>query len=133
MSRHPNFGRVAMEFAQKQLAAFARDSPGVRAAVLMTADGFEVATFNAGKTVSAKMAAMGSSLQALSSAMAREAQLADIKNTLIEATSGSVLVMAVPDTTPRLTLAVVADTSAIAGHLMWSARQFIASIGGALR
>lgn len=106
-----------------------RASVGVQAAMITTADGFEIATFRAGKSVSAKMAAMGSSIQALAQALAREANLDEMKNTVIEAKGGTVLVMAVNESRPRLTLAVVTNSSAILGQLIWSARECCAAIG----
>ena len=64
MTANPRFGRVATGIAQKLLDAFAQATPGVASAVLLSADGFEVASLQAGKGSAARLAAMGSSLSA---------------------------------------------------------------------
>ena len=125
---HKNVAAMHLEHAVQLLADFGRQTPGVQAAVLMTADGFEVASFQAGKSVTAKLAAMGSSIQALASALSTEAGLTGMKSTLIETETGLAMIMAVPTVKPALTLAVIANKSAIVGHLLWSARNLIIAI-----
>jgi predicted regulator of Ras-like GTPase activity (Roadblock/LC7/MglB family) len=116
-----------LEHTPALLADFGRQTPGVQAAVLMTSDGFEVASFQAGKSVTAKLAAMGSSIQALATALSTEAGLSGMKSTLIETETGLAMIMAVP-MKPAMTLAVIANKSAIVGHLLWSARNLILAI-----
>lgn len=128
MTLPPGIAKQLQAGAQTELEQFARETVGVQAAVLVTADGFELASYRAGKVVSAKVAAMGSSIQALAKALAKEAGVSEMRNTLIEAEGGTVLVMAVPDSKPKLTLAVVTSNSAITGHLMWSARNCCAAV-----
>lgn len=117
-----------LEFIQPLLADFGRQTPGVQAAVAMTSDGFEIASYQAGKSVTAKLAAMGSSIQALAGALSTEAGLSGIRSTLIEADTGIALIVAVPGGRAPLTLAIVANRSAIIGHLLWSARNLVAEI-----
>ncbi|AVP97119.1 diacylglyceryl transferase [Ahniella affigens] len=117
-----------LEYIQALLTDFGRQTPGVQAAIAMTADGFEVASYQAGKSVTAKLAAMGSSIQALASALSSEAGLVGLRSTLIEADTGIALIVAVPGARVPLTLAFVANRSAIVGHLLWSARNLVAEI-----
>ena len=65
----PRFAPKLTKVSSEQLAKFGSETPGINMAVLSTTDGFEVASYHADHAVSAKMAAMGSSLQALSEAI----------------------------------------------------------------
>lgn len=123
-----NVAALNLQHTSPMLTDFGRQTPGVQAAVLMTSDGFEVASFQAGKSVTAKLAAMGSSIQALAGALSTEAGLSGMKSTLIETETGLAMIMAVPSVKPALTLAVIANKSAIVGHLLWSARNLIIAI-----
>lgn len=113
--------RVA-DAAREQLGKFGRETPGINMAVLSTTDGFEVAAFHAERAASARIAAMGSSLQALSEAITREAGLKGGRRLVIESDDGCVLAIGIAESRPALSLVVVADRSASLGHLLWSAK-----------
>jgi predicted regulator of Ras-like GTPase activity (Roadblock/LC7/MglB family) len=126
-----NAARIPQKLAStatEQLAKFGRDTPGIGLAVLSTTDGFEVATYKAERAVSAKMAAMGSSLQALSEAITREAGLKAARKLIIESDNGAVLALGINECKPAMSLVVVADKSASLGHLLWSAKLCCASV-----
>lgn len=123
MTKAPVVSRVFAEFARQQLAQFASGTAGVGAAVLLTGDGHAVATHQVDRNLSAKVAAMGSSLLALGEAFTREVGAPGMKNVMIEADGGTVIVMAVPGAKPRLVLAVVATATATLGQVLWSTRQ----------
>ncbi|HJU37999.1 MAG TPA: roadblock/LC7 domain-containing protein, partial [Tahibacter sp.] len=93
MTAAPRFGKVATGVAQKQLEAFGQSTPGVVSAVLLSADGFEIASLKVGKIGAERLAAMGSSLGAIGSAIAREAGIVDCNRLIIEADSGTVVIM----------------------------------------
>lgn len=118
----PRFAARLTSVSAEQLAKFGRDTPGIALAVLSSGDGFEVASYRAGKDVSARIAAIGSSLQALSEAITREAGLKGARKLIIESDDGCVLAIGIADTKPALSLVVVADKSASLGHLLWSAK-----------
>ena len=122
MTAAPRLGTRLSGIASEQLAKFGRETPGIALAVLSSGDGFEVATFRASKDVSARIAAMGSSLQALSEAITREAGLKGARKLIIESDDGCVLAIGIADSKPALSLVVVADKSASLGHLLWSAK-----------
>ncbi|HEX6833418.1 MAG TPA: roadblock/LC7 domain-containing protein [Rudaea sp.] len=128
----PRFGQKLATVATEQLAKFGRDTPGIALAVLSSGDGFEVASYRAERAVSAKMAAMGSSLQALSEAITREAGLKGARRLIIESDDGCVLALGVADSKPALSLVVVADKSASLGHLLWSAKICCTSVSRAI-
>lgn len=131
MSNAP-FSQKLVGVAAEQLEKFGRDTPGITLAVLSSGDGFEVASYRAERATSAKIAAMGSSLQALSEAITREAKLHGARKLIIESDDGSVLSLGIADSKPVLSLVVVADKSASLGHLLWSAKICCTSIGYAL-
>lgn len=133
MTANPRFGRVATGVAQKQLEALGQATPGVVSAVLLSADGFEVAALQLGKGGAARLAAMGSSLSAIGSAIAKEAGIVDCRRMIIEADSGTVVIMSVPDAKPPMSLAVVAGDGAVLGRLLWAAGNCCNAIGRAFR
>ena len=133
MSTAPRFGRVATGMAQKLLDAFGHSTPGVVSAVLLSADGFEVASLQLGKGGAARLAAMGSSLSAIGAAIAREAGIVECGRMIIESESGTVVIMQVPESKPPMSLAVVADGAAVLGQLLWAAKQCCGAIGRAFK
>lgn len=125
------FGRVASGVAQKQLEALAQAAPGVVSAVLLSADGFEVASLQLGKDGAARLAAMGSALAAIGSAIAREAGIVDCRRLVVEADSGTIVVMNIASARPPLSLAIVAGEGCVLGSLLWSAQNCCTAIARA--
>lgn len=129
----PRFGRVATGVAQKQLEGFVQATPGVLSAVLLSADGFEVASLQTGKGGAARLAAMGSSLSAIGSAIAREAGIVECNRMILESDSGTIVIMNIPDARPSLSLAIIADASCVLGRLLWAAKNCCITIARAFR
>lgn len=100
---------------------FVAANPDVTLALVTSSDGFEVAAHPA-LPVAQRIAAMSSSLQALSEAIAREAGRGRSRNLIIETDNGTILVLGIPNTTPRLSLAVIASGSEVLGRLLWATR-----------
>ena len=117
------FQSNVVEDARRLLEAFAHSTPGVTLAVLTSADGFEIAAHPHGLPMAQRLAAMSSSLQALSEAMVGEAGLEGIRNLVIESNGGTVIVLGVGKLTPRLSLTVVAQGEETLGHLLWASRE----------
>jgi len=120
MSRTSN-SRVSREAAQKVLQSY-RDVLGVQCAVLFSADGFELASYAADDAASARLAAIGSSLAALGSAISSEAGLDACERTTIESKGGTVTIMRVGDD-GDMSLAVVAGRNAVLGQLLWATKR----------
>lgn len=92
--------------------------PSVLGVFLATDDGFEITQAISGKQFEpAKLAAMASSMVALSHAMVGEMDLGETENLLIEARLGKVLLLSVP-CEPALSLAVIARPSATLGQVL---------------
>jgi predicted regulator of Ras-like GTPase activity (Roadblock/LC7/MglB family) len=117
---------------QRQLIAFAEANPPITHAVLATEDGLELAGYPARRPATGRIAAMSSSLHALSEALMREAGLVEGRSLIVEAESGIVLIQQVPGTRPRVSLAVVATGSGILGQLLWASRNCCASLRDSL-
>jgi len=114
------------------LEAFASANADVLLAVLTSGDGFEVASYPPNLAMTAKIAAMSSSMQALSEALTREAGLAKNRSLIIETDSGTVLILGLA-TTPRLSLAIVARSGELLGKLLWGSRNLGKKLETSLR
>ena len=117
-----------IEAARQQLEAFVAANPGTLVALLTSGDGFEIAAHPQGLPAARRLAAMSSSLQALSEAMVREANLTRIRNLIIECEGGTVIVLGIGSAIPRLSLTVVASADETLGRLLWASRECCASL-----
>ena len=132
---HPPDSRFGAERAQRaaaHLEELGAGNAGVSLAVLTSEDGFEIAAYRAAE-LSGRIAAMTSSLQALSEAITREAGLAGSRGLVIEAENGTIVVLGIASTSPRVSLAVVASNAGTLGALLWSARNCCKSLEAALQ
>ncbi len=92
--------------------------PAVVGAFLATDDGFELTQVVSGKDFEpARLAAMCSSMIALSHALVEESDLGESENLLIEAKKGKILLLTIPSQ-PRLSLTVIARPSATLGQVL---------------
>jgi uncharacterized protein len=114
--------------AQGSLQEFVDANSEVKLAVVTSGDGFEVAAHPRGLPAAQRLAAMSSSLQALSEAIVREAELGRARNLIIESDGGTIVVLGIASTLPRLSLAVVASGNEILGRLLWASRSCCASL-----
>jgi uncharacterized protein len=97
--------------------------PAIVGAFLATDDGFELTQMIAGRDVdSARLAAMSSSMIALSHAIVVEIELGETENLLIEAKLGKVLLLSLA-TEPKLSLTVISKPSATLGQVLFASRE----------
>jgi len=125
MKPNARFSPTVTEALRRQLEQFGADTPGVQLAVLGSADGFPVASYRgvgAAAVEAPKVAAMTSSIAALGEAIARETGLEGPARIIIEADTGTVVLIGINGIKPTVALAVVAGKQAILGHLLWAAR-----------
>lgn len=102
---------------------FMSQTSGVTAALVATADGFEIASVLHQTLSAEKMAAMTSSILALGEAVLAEAELSDCQNVVIESRNGMVVMLAIGDPRNELLLSVIADRNAMLGQVLWAARR----------
>jgi uncharacterized protein len=122
------FDALVTEEARRQLESFVSGTPGAVLAVLTSGDGFEIAAHPRNLSTAQRLAAMSSSLQALSEAMVHEAGLIKVRNLIIESEGGTVIVLGIGNVTPRLSLTVVASGDETLGRLLWASRECCARL-----
>ncbi len=116
------FKPAAIGAAGRSLEEFTHTNEGVQLAVLTSSDGFEIAAFPTVGAPTARIAAMSSSIQALSQALAQEAGLGGNRSLIIETDNGTLLLLGLDQSAPGIALAVVASGKELLGKLLWASR-----------
>jgi predicted regulator of Ras-like GTPase activity (Roadblock/LC7/MglB family) len=132
MTSNQRFDPEVMRAGAHHLEAFASANTDVMLAVLTSGDGFEVASHPANLPITPKIAAMSSSMQALSEALTREAGLTKNRSLIIETDTGTVLILGLTGS-PRLSLAIVAKNGELLGKLLWASRNLCKKLESSLR
>lgn len=127
------FDPALVRAATAHLQAFSNSNPGVLLALLTSSDGFEVAAHPADSDTAARVAAMSSSIQALSEALAREAGLSGSRSLIVETDTGTVVVLGLPQCSPPMSLAVVATGKELLGKLLWASKNLCKTLESSLR
>ena len=119
MNQHSEILRpLAMRAVQIKLEQLLDMVPAVIGAFLATDDGFELTQVVAGKELEpARLAAMCSSMVALSHALVQESDLGESENLIIEAKKGKMLLLTIASQ-PKLSLTVIARPSATLGQVL---------------
>ena len=131
--REPLFKESVIAAAGRQLEEFTHANDGVKLAVLTSSDGFEIASMPAGGSATARIAAMSSSIQALSQALAQEAGLAGNRSLIIETDNGTLLLLGLEQGASGVALAVVASGKELLGKLLWASRALCKTLERTLR
>lgn len=126
------FDADVVRLGAHHLEAFSAANADVLLAVLTSGDGFEVASHPPGLAMTPKIAAMSSSMQALSDALVREAGLTRNRNLIVETDSGTVLILGLAGT-QRLSLAIVAKSGELLGKLLWASRNLCKKLEAGLQ
>ena len=119
----PRFNSQMTERANRRLQELGTGQSAVMLAVLTSDDGFEIAAYRGGVN-SGRVAAMSSSLQALSEALVREAGIGAGCSVILEAEEGAIAVVRLACASPRASLSVVASGGETLGRLLWAARNY---------
>jgi uncharacterized protein len=112
----------------RALVVFSEESKGVTAAVVATADGFDVASHAGTGTDVQKIAAMASSMGAIGAVVGEESKVGACKSIIIEAVDGFVVMVEIKHASYALILTIVAETSSVLGQLVYDARETAKSI-----
>lgn len=104
--------------ARRAATACLAEVAGVTAVVIATVDGFELASAFRGTADAARIAAMASSISAISGVVAVEAGLGNFRNVTINTDSGFAIVQAVTRVDVELVINVVANSDAILAQAM---------------
>lgn len=106
------------ELARQTAAACVAEVAGVTAAVIATVDGFDVASAFRTQQDAARIAAMASSISAISNVVSMEAGLGNFKSVTINTDDGFAIVHAVQRSDVELVINIIADSSAILAQAM---------------
>ena len=118
MSVNLKLSPTAKVIAAREAQNFLDEVNGVTAVVIATVDGFDVASaMRAGDA--ARVAAMASSISAISSVVSQEANLGRNKSVTIDTESGFAMVYSVHRDDAELVINVIADGSAILGQVAY--------------
>lgn len=103
-------------------------NPRISAALIATADGFEICSEALEPDAMAKLAAMSSSMIALADAVVREMKLRSGANIVIEADLGIILMQGVPYARGKVLLTLVAESGTAVADLSYAADQAAAEL-----
>ena len=130
MSVKINLAPSAKVIASREAEKMLSEVDGVTAVVIATLDGFDVASaMRHGDP--ARVAAMASSISAISSVVSQEASLSRNKSVTIDTESGFAVVFSVHRPDADLVINVIADGSAILGQVAYRTAQFARTLAEA--
>ena len=99
------------------------DVRGLKAVVISTEDGFEIAARVENTAQISRLAAMASSLAALGAIAGEESQLGNCDNIMIGAAQGSLIMMQAKHSTMALIISMVAGKDAVIGQVLYASRR----------
>ena len=106
---------------QKEVEKIAKEVNGIKAIVIATVDGFDIVSTSLDDTDPKRIAAMASSISAISHVVAQEAGLGYGKNIIINTTNGFIVVQNVKFQDYEIVINIVAKDSAILGQVSYYA------------
>jgi predicted regulator of Ras-like GTPase activity (Roadblock/LC7/MglB family) len=109
--------------AEAAIETLMSEVKGVKAVVISTEDGFELAARVENTAQVARLSAIASSLAALGGVAAEESRMGDCDNVSIEATHGHILMLQARHAEVALIVSVVAGRDAIIGQVLYFAKQ----------
>lgn len=99
------------------------DVRGVKAVVISTEDGFEVAARVENTAQITRLAAMASSLAALGAIAGEESQLGACDNIMIGAQNGNLIMLQARNPRLELIVSIITSKDAVIGQVLYLARQ----------
>lgn len=117
---------LARALAQREAQQFVDEVDGINAIVIATIDGFEVvsAQRNATTFEASRIAAMASSIAAISAVVSQEANLGKNKSVTIDTDDGFAVVYSVARDDVELVINIIANSSAMLGQVAYRAAEF---------
>ena len=131
MSIIENMPAGLLDAARRAAQACLAEVAGVTAVVVATVDGFDVASAFRGDHDAARIAAMASSISAISGVVSAEAGLGNFKSVTIGTDNGFAVVHAVPRHDIELVINVIGDGDAILAQAMHRIHVMAKVLGGA--
>ncbi|RIX80258.1 roadblock/LC7 domain-containing protein [Acidovorax cavernicola] len=109
--------------AESAIDTLMREIKGVKAVVISTEDGLELAARVENTAQVARLSAIASSLAALGAVAGEESQLGHCDNVTIEAANGHILMLQARHPEMTLIVSVVTGREAIIGQVLYYAKQ----------
>lgn len=123
MSVNLNLSAAAKALAARESQSILDEVDGVTAVVVATVDGFDIASaMRSGDA--ARVAAMASSISAISAVVSQEASLGRNKSVTIDTDSGFAVVYSVHRNDAELVINVIANGNAILAQVAYRTAQF---------
>jgi predicted regulator of Ras-like GTPase activity (Roadblock/LC7/MglB family) len=107
---------------------FAAANVEAKLLLLTSEDGFELATHPASDARTTRIAAMSSSIQALSDSLSHEVGLTRSNSMIVESEGGAIVVIGLRGVTPRMSLATFTNGKQLLGKLLWAVRELVRNI-----
>lgn len=123
MSSIHGLSRTATAHAQREVRRLVEELTGVTAAVVATADGFDVASACVSDADPARVAAMGSSIVAIGDVVSQEARLGRRESVMVLTDSGFAVFHSVHRRDTDLVINVLARDSAVPAMVAYRAAQ----------
>ena len=114
---------------REELEALVSQTVGIESASVASGDGFEVASVLRGEVAGDKLAAMASSLLALSEAVVQELRMKACRNVIIESEKGSIVTLRIPSADRELLITVLCSDAASLGSVLFAARGSARTLG----
>lgn len=105
-----------------------REVKGVKAVVICSEDGFEVAARVENNAQVSRLSAMASSFSALGALVGEESQLGACNYVMVDAAEGLILILQARHPAHPLTLCVVTGSDAVAGQVLYFSKQAALSL-----
>jgi uncharacterized protein len=118
----PQFSPESIQLSKNHCEQLLSTVPGLTAAVLASADGFDVASAVRGRLKPERLAALASSIAAIGQVVALEGSLGHSQRIMIDGELGYVMVCSIDRQDIGLVLILLADNDALLGQLNVSAR-----------
>jgi predicted regulator of Ras-like GTPase activity (Roadblock/LC7/MglB family) len=121
--------QVFAAMCKEQLRLLLASADGADSAVIVSGDGFDIASQLHDNISPGRIAAMTSSLHALALAASGELALGANRSVVVESELGTLVVLRVPSTQAELLLSVIARSSSVLGSVLFAARRCVDTIG----
>lgn len=131
MSSTHSLSRTATVHAQREVRKLVEELTGVTAAVVATADGFDVASACVSDADPARVAAMGSSIVAIGDVVSQEARLGRRESVMVFSDSGFAVFHSVHRRDTDLVINVLARDSAVPAMVAYRAAQLARTLAEA--
>lgn len=105
--------------AQAAATQLMSDVKGIKAVVIATEDGYEVASQATSLAQTSRLSAMASSFSALGALVGEESSLGECNNVIVDASEGLIVILQVRHPSLNLTMCVVTGRDSVIGQVLY--------------